>query len=387
MANSLYSLIQTGINTGKNVNELMESILNIRNQLEKDFRINQQIYRNKKLNINIILNDKTLSLKLMKEKCFNFEKEKEKIKLIFERFRIKTNAIKENLKFINSTITNETDYYDKKTFILNNYLRKNSMIISFAKLIHRIILEENRIPDIKFQLKLNYTDKSSISSAKINYKFIEKIENSIDLAFNYRSQLSENLKKSNISELIKKLENGFFIDQSFLIFEHILNYPSNTLVNDLNANMLKSTTLKERIVNVLLGLINMKEKENFKLKEVLKTYENNKNKLLEKYIKLKNFYLNKSAEFSKELKDKNLIEENLEEKMKLIEKEESLVERSIGSSVEEIKFYRGTYTQDEKKYSELVERTIFFVKAINQIKKYMINNFSNLKDYLLTRKL
>ncbi len=299
----------------------------------------------------------------------------------------------------------EGEFFEEKALFYTYYLNKNSIISSSAKLIRKIILEENRIPEIKLKLAFKYSDsqnknhdKTNISGVKAFYESNEKAYyyNPLDsLIYNPAKQLFDNFKNftATSTDIRTKLEKGLLVDEAFLVFEHLLSVSSISInsitTQNLNFNFSSSsgTTIKERILNVLNELVNAKQKENAILTQKLKANEDNKSKLLEKYTKLKEFYLNKISEFSQELKANNQSNADFDAKIIFIEQAESLAKKSIRSLSEDIKFYSETFSKDEKQYAELVERTKFIVKAINQIKKYMINTFANFKDYLLSRKL
>jgi len=381
MAISLYSLILTGIKTGKKIDDLLDTIVSIKNSLEKDFRYNQHVFRNKKTYIGKILNDRTLSLKSMEEKLLIYENEKKMFKKNFENNQKQKIHIKDNLDYITRKVESELKFYEKKSSELNFYLVKNEKIISICKFIQKIILEENRIPDLKFNVDFNYANENSIISS-INVAFKSNENNNTDKL----NDLFYFKDKELISAIMNnpyRIENYFYLDETLITLESILKIPSQKLNINNNSNL----TVKENIINLLIKIIDIKKNENFNLNQKISSIESNKNSLKESFGKLKDFYNKQLFEFNKRSIKSNLDIKGLEETTQFLENKEKMAKKSIDSIIDDIKFYSQTYKNDEKIYSQMVERTKYFVKAINQIKKFMINNFSHLKDYLISKKL
>ena len=345
----------------------MSVILNMKATLEKNFRLNQQIFRNKKIEFSQNLNEKKIILNNLKERIINFDNDKKIIKTNQENHNKKKNFLLKSLEFVNDKILSEDFSNSKKNILIKNKIIKNEFILSLCKNVFSIILEENRIPDIK--IVINYVFSNNIQVSNFS---IKSNENKIKL----------NLDKTNLKNSFNNsLSSDIFIDESFTSLETILKINSRKLAEKYDFNGENTKTIKEKILNILEKLINIKEKEMFFFSNKLKIFEQNIYVIIEKLNRIKSKYLQNIESLNSAF---NLKEAEI--RLEFINKEEILIEKKIKSILDDIKYYNEYYKKEEYDYKKLVERTKLYVKAINQIKKYMINNFSNLKDYLISRK-
>ncbi len=394
MANSIYSLIQTGVNTGNSLNEMMEAIIRIKNNLEKDFRQHQQTFRNRKMNLSQILNNRILTLKSIEESVLNFANQKVILRKNFEKYQENRLYIKENYELINVKLKMESNFFENYFSNLRRILKGNEIVISFVKKLQKIILEEDRIPNVNIQISLNDIDDinnykneiNNFSFVKIRYKNNEINKNDLNL-MNENKLISDIINDVLVIKLDKETLNKnsfFFLDEAFVVLDSILKIPSNlTNLNNIN----NYDSLKERIINIFLDLINIKEKEMYIINEKIIEIEKHKKDLIGKYKILKDYYESKLLNFENSKIENILNEDHLNYILNSIKIEDDIAKQSIFSIKEDIKFYRETLNKDEKEYSYLVDSTKNFVKAINQVKQYMINNFTGLKEYLNSRKI
>ena len=401
MATNLYSFIQTNINLGRKLHEILDAILKMKNDIQINFRKNQQMFRNKKSNIKIVLNQKTSQLRSLQEKIVNINNKENLLKINHDNNFKEKNKILNILKFANEKLSQEKIIFESKELYLLKNIEKNKAIIDLCKNFEKIILEENRIPNIDIEIHVNINMDIDINKDKDRDTHKEK-----DKDFPFSIILKSN-EKNNIIDINKFNKNkNFLIDEAFISFEIIsklklgnenenLNLNKNTFINNNDNNNNKNNNIeitisfKERIITILTNIINSKNNElDFIEKKIEK---------LRKYYKifisnlktLKDFYLKKIENLNKNNNDNDKDNDNsinyYEEQKDLFNTEKKMIEKSIESTIEDIDFHTNDFKKEEKIYADLVRNTKIHVKAINQIKKYLINNYSHFKDYLMKR--
>ena len=313
MGSSLLSTLNMQINSGTELDKMMDFIMNLKTNLIKSKKSNEKAHKSQEKSFTVTIDKFNTTLKFHKEKKDYFEK------------RIK--SFEERIVGVRDT--------------------KGEV--------------ENLKKDFKFYQNLNETKFNNQTFIEIKREILILQKDFFIVQRTIKGVLNSSNKKEE--EVNTKLENYLEgISQNYAI-----------LISMKNVKITPQT--KERLINILYKFKNkikslqgVREKNLEKIMSLAKNYHPILNSVLASYmIKLKSF--------------KKVNVSNIRENIKTMHTLLKLHSDSVGINQQEIKRLVLSKIKENDMYKKMRGDLIHSIRALNKVKKILLNNFSELKDY------
>jgi hypothetical protein len=318
MGSSLLSTLNLKIQSGSQLDEMFEFIMNFKTQLVKSKKSNEKGHKEE---------DKSFKISIEKfNSTLKFHREKK------ELFETKIKSYEDRIKNSN---TNEGE--------------KNNMD-----------------KDFQFFLKLNET--------KFTNEMLNKIKNEINLLKNDFLIIQSVLK----SILNSGSKNASQIN-NFKLENYLVKVSSNFPMLLHLKNVKISPKTKERLVTLL-----------YKFKTKINTLKLQKESILNKMLELSKQYhpmINSIlSSYNRKIKsftkvDVKLLRENIKSMSKLLK----MHSESVGINQDEIKRLENMRLKKTEIYMKTKKELIRSIRALNKLKKLLLNNYDELKEFMKVR--